>query len=322
MSKLLTEHIIGDSHCDTLWWMDRAGYDFKQLNASAHIDLPRLRSGKVGLLFFAVCTAPYSRPGSHLQKSMDYIRYYHQTLEQNREDLLAVESVAHLKQAPHEKKIACLLALEGAEPLEGCPDNLELFFKLGVRALSLTWNKRNMFADGVSEAITGSKLTRAGRQLLEKMSSLGVILDLAHLSPSCFDDALALWPLPPLVSHANSQALCDHPRNLSDEQVKKVAEKGGVIGLTFNAPFISGETVASLDQLVDHFVHLARVVGVPHLAIGSDFDGIRYPVEEIPDASCYGKLIAALYDRGFTSTEIDLIAGENLRRLIGACLNE
>lgn len=322
MDKICPVHFIADSHCDTLWWMDKEKYSFKQLNATAHIDLPRLLAGKVNLLFFAVCTAPYCQPGFHLFQSINYIRRYHQILNQNQEHLLAIETRANLEQAEQENKIACLLSLEGAEPLEDCPDNLEIFYKLGVRCLSLTWNKRNMFADGVGEEPAGSGLTRLGRRLLEKMSELGVILDLAHLSSRCFYEAIDQVRMPPVVSHANSRSLCDHPRNLTDEQVKAVATKDGVIGLSFNAPFISGNTSANLDQLLNHFVHLAEVAGVSHLAIGSDFDGIEYPVEELPDASCYGKLIEALYGRGFSSTEVDLIAGGNLRRVVKAILND
>ncbi len=319
---MLQEHYIADSHCDTLWWMDKQDYNFNQHNTAAHIDLPRLLTGKVNLLFFAICTAPYCRSGSHLLQSINFIRNYHHILKQNNEHLLAVETGTDLDRARQENKIACLLSLEGAEPLEDCPDNLQVFLKLGVRCLSLTWNKRNMFADGIGEEPADSRLTRLGRRLIENMNELKIILDLAHLSPRCFNEAIDMVKLPPLVSHANSRFLCDHPRNLTDEQVKAVAAKDGVIGLSFNAPFISGKNSADLEQLVNHFVHLAEVAGPSHLAIGSDFDGIKYPVEELPDASCYGKLIRALYERGFSSAEVELVAGGNLRRLIKANLNE
>ncbi|HHX87072.1 MAG TPA: membrane dipeptidase [Firmicutes bacterium] len=322
MFDLPAKHFIADSHCDTIWWMDQQGYNFKQLNVQAHIDLPRLLAGKVDLLYFAVCTAPYGNLGTHLSRSINYIRLYHQNLQQNKEHLLTIETGNDLEQAGRENKIACLLSLEGAEPLEDCPDNLEVFFKLGVRCLSLTWNKRNMFADGVGEETAGSGLTSLGRRLIEKMSELGIILDLAHLSTRCFYEALDQAKLPPLVTHTNSRTLCDHSRNLTDEQVKALAERDGVLGLSFNAPFITGKTSASLDQLLDHFVHFAGIVGVSHLAVGSDFDGIKYPVEELRDASCYGRLIEALYGRGFSSQEVDLITGGNLRRIIKANLNE
>ena len=316
------EHPIADGHCDTLGWMDKPGYDFNRVNSVAHVDLPRLQAGGVRLLFFAVCTAPSCRPGFHLAGAMNYIRLYHQNIKQNSEHLLSIETKTDLERAELENKIACLLSLEGAEPLEDCPDTLDIFFKLGVRCLSLTWNKRNYFADGTGMGGEAGGLTRLGRRLIDKTYELGIILDLAHLSSRCFNEALDLVKHPPIVSHANSRHLCDHPRNLSDEQVKAVVEKKGVIGLSFNAPFISGDSTATLDQLLDHYVHLADIAGVSHLAIGSDFDGIEYPVDELRDASCYGKLIEGLYGRGYSSVEVDLIAGGNLRRLLGADLNE
>ncbi len=320
MENTCPEHFIADSHCDTLRLTNSEGYNFTLHNDCAHIDLPRLRAGKVNLMFFAVCTAPYCQPGSYLYNSMIYIRNYHRLLNQNREQLLALENSDDLEPNKQNNRIYCLLSLEGAEPLEDCPDNLEIFFRLGVRCVSLTWNSRNMFADGVGENAAGSGLTSLGRRLLERMSALGIILDLAHLSPRCFDEALDQSARPPLVSHANSHKMCNHPRNLTDEQVKAVASKGGVIGLSFNAPFVSGNKTATLSQLADHYVHLAEVAGTSHLAIGSDFDGTEYPVEQLSDASCYGNLLMSLYDRGFSPADIDLIAGGNLRRIIKANL--
>ncbi len=322
MPNIYGEHRISDCHCDTLWQMDKPDYNFNQFNNRAHIDLPRLLTGGVRLLFFAVCTAPISRPGLHLFSALHYIRLYLRNLKSNQAHLLSIESKVDLEEAESGNKIACLLALEGAEPLEDCPDNLETFSKLGVRCLSLTWNNRNYFADGTGVGEAGGGLTRLGRRLIKKTSELGIILDLSHLSSRCFSEAMDLIELPPIVSHANSRHLCDHPRNLTDEQVRAVVNKNGVIGLSFNAPFISGQNYASLAQLLDHYVHLANIAGVSHLAIGSDYDGIEYPVDELPDASCYGRLIEGLYGRGFSSAEVDLIAGGNLRRLIRSNLHE
>ena len=213
--------------------------------------------------------------------------------------VLRVEKSRDLDEAEANGKVACLLALGGAEPLCGNLDLLPLFFRLGVRCISLTWNGRNCFADGCAEEITGGGLTRSGRLLLSRMEELGIILDLSHLSRAGFLDALALTTRPPLVSHANCHRLCEHPRNLTDKQLKLLAEKGGVVGINFYPQFITGTDTASLDQLIDHFVHAASVAGVEHVGIGSDFDGISNSVEQLDNAACYPALLAGLHRRRF-----------------------
>lgn len=185
-----------------------------------------------------------------------------------------------------------------------------------MRALSLTWNHRNHFADGVGEESAAGGLTRAGRKLVQELSRKGIILDLAHLAGRCFFEALELTERPPLVSHANARKLCEHPRNLSDEQLKALADRGGVIGLSLCPYFITSEAEAGLEQLVDHFSHVAGLIGVEHLAFGSDFDGIEKTVTGIRDVAAYPALPEALSKRGFHPREVELIARGNLERIL------
>jgi|LSQX01.3.fsa_nt_gb membrane dipeptidase len=307
---------IVDCHCDTLWLFDRKEYHFNRKNRIGHIDLPRLQSGGVAVQFFAVCTAPIKDRGTPLEAALHYLILFDEMLARTGTAVLRVEKMQDLDEAEANGKVACLLALEGAEPLCGNLELLSLFYRLGVRCISLTWNERNCFADGCAEEISGGGLTRSGRLLISRMEALGIVLDLAHLSRAGFRDALELATRPPLVSHANCFRLCEHPRNLTDEQLKQLAERGGVMGLTFYPPFITGTKTASLDQLLDHFVHAASVAGVEHVGIGSDFDGISESVEELDHAACYPALLAGLRHRGFSFREIKQIAGENVKRLL------
>lgn len=306
---------IADCHCDTIVLMGKKDFDFGRHNCTGHIDLPRLIVGGVGLQFFAICTAPYMRH-SYLHAALEQIGRYHRCLYANSRHLKSLENESDLAAAEREGKIGALLALEGAEPLEGSPELLEIFHRLGVRALSLTWNDRNLYADGAGEESAGGGLTRAGRDLVQELSLKGIILDLAHLSTRCFFEALDITGRPPLVSHANSRRLCDHPRNLTDEQLKALAARGGVIGLSIYPRFISNEAEAGLEQLLDHFVHIAGLIGVEHLAFGSDFDGIDCTVKEIKNVSDYAALPEALCRRGFHPREVKLIAWDNVRRIL------
>lgn len=318
--KPIALHNIADCHCDTVWHFNRNDYRFTSINSGRHVDLPRLLEGRVRVQFFAVCVAAETDQPLQLQESLRYITRYHNCLAENAANLHSVEQHRDLEVAEKEGKIACLLALEGAEPLNGSLELLELFYKLGVRCISLTWNSRNRFADGCGEEVTGGGLTQLGRQIIPLISKLGIVLDLAHLSTWGFFDALELYDRPPLVSHTNARALNDHPRNLTDEQFKAVASKGGVVGLSFYPPFVSGRESAGLDQLLDHFVHAAAIIGVEHVAIGSDFDGISVTVAQLEDASRYGALVEALYRRGFQEREVELITIGNVQRLLNGIL--
>lgn len=311
---------IADCHCDTIGLMGQEGYEFSRRNTAGHIDLPRLIEGRIILQFFAICTAPL-KERSHLHTALHQIGRYHRALSSNRRRLQSIERKEDLASGEREGKIGALLALEGAEPLEGSVELLEIFYHLGVRALSLTWNRRNYFADGVGEESAAGGLTRAGKKLLNKLSGLGIILDLAHLAPRPFFEALELNGRPPLVSHANVRKLCEHPRNLSDEQLEALAARGGVIGMSLCPYFITGKKEASLEQLVDHFVHTAELVGVEHVAFGSDFDGITETVTGIDDAASYPSLPEALRKRGFQPHEIELIARGNVERILQANLD-
>lgn len=306
---------IADCHCDTVSLMGNKDYNFTVRNSCGHIDLPRLQEGGVGLQFFAVCVAP-DKGRNYLQAALEQVARYHHTLASNREQLVGLERISDLNTAVQEKKVAALLALEGAEPIEGSPELLDIFYRLGVRSLSLTWNHRNTYADGAGVGEAGGGLTRSGRELVRVLGRRDIVLDLAHLSTRCFYEALELSARPPLVSHANARQLCDHPRNLDDEQLRALASRDGVIGLSFYPYFVTGEAIAAMEHLLDHFVHIAGLIGVEHIAFGSDFDGIDCTVDGISGASDYDLLLEALGKRGFLPAEIKLIAWGNVKKML------
>lgn len=313
---------IADCHCDTIChFMHENDYKFSRENSFGHIDLPRLEKGNVKVQLFAMCTETIN--GGGLKKTLQMIEKYHQNIDHCNDRIGHIKNFSDISILNGRGKIASILTIEGAgEALEGDLKFLYLFYRLGVRSLSLTWNYRNQLADGVYEEITGGGITRKGREVIKVMESLGMILDLAHLSSHGFYDAINIINKPPLVSHANARTLCENPRNLNDEQLKLLAEKNGVIGISFYPLFIcENRKECNMERLLDHFVHIASEIGVQHLALGSDFDGIDMTLKELYDCTQYHRLIAGLLSRGFSASEIELIIKDNILRLLEKNLN-
>ncbi len=308
---------IIDGHCDTvsLFYMPEKDYDFNKKNNIGHIDLPRLRSSGVKLQFFAFCSESVPSRSGTLHKCLQLVDAYYRTKERCQSDLLTVYNLADLDEAMHGAKTATLLSVEGGETLEGDLAILRILWRLGVRALGLTWNLRNQLATGVGEGTKGEGLTSFGRKVVREMNKMGMLVDLAHINEKGFYDTLDISTVPVVVSHANARAICDHPRNLSDDQLKKLAEHDGVIGLSFCPQFVCHKK-ADMERLLDHFVHVAEVAGIDHLGIGSDFDGIKQAVEGLEDVSCLPRLIEGLYSRGFSLGEINKISSANFLRVL------
>jgi len=210
-----------------------------------------------------------------------------------------------------------MLSFEGADPLADDPKLLEAFHALGVRMVSLTWNGRNGFADGLLVSDRPSGLTRLGRDLLRRMADLDMVLDLAHIAEPGFWDALDAYPGRVVVSHANARAVCDHPRNMDDDQIRAIAERGGVIGTVLYPRFIGGE--GDLATLALHVQHLQGVGGHGVLGLGADLDGISALPAGFEGVQDLPRVTAALLEAGLDETAVAAWLGGNwLRVLSGA----
>ncbi|MEW5921056.1 MAG: dipeptidase [Bacillota bacterium] len=310
-------YYVVDGHCDTagLFLSEDVNYDFTKKNKTGHIDLPRLRSGGVKIQFFALYIEAEFKPSGALHRCLQLIDGYYRTAKRCRNELLTIFNLADLREAINGPKTAALLTVEGGEALENDLSVLRVLFCLGIRGLGLTWNQRNQLATGVGEGIKGDGLTSFGCEVVREMNNLGMLVDLAHINENGFYDAISLSSAPVIVSHANARAICDHPRNLSDDQLRKLSDHNGIIGLSFCPSFIHREN-PSLETLLDHFVHVAEVAGIDHLGLGSDFDGIEQTVEGLDDVSCLPRLIEGLLSRGFTPQEVQKITSGNFLRML------
>ncbi|HHW61471.1 MAG TPA: membrane dipeptidase [Syntrophomonadaceae bacterium] len=299
---------IIDLHCDTVSRLFTVGESF--YSNSGQFDIKRARQAGVLIQYFAL----FARPGSvdvALRTILLQIEYYQQSLQMYQEYLYPIYSYQDIMARKETDKIGCILHLEGADCISNDLELINILYRLGLRSLGLTWNQRNMLADGVAEDPQGGGLSKMGRKLLEKINEMNVMLDLAHISERGFYDVLEHYQKPVFVTHANARALCSHPRNLNDQQLKALAENGGIIGITQVEEFVSTGS-ATVDAMLDHIAYIADLIGVKHIALGSDFDGADNMV--VANVSGYSQMKKLLQDRGFTKQEIEAILNKNALR--------
>ena len=312
----MRRHEIIDAHCDTvgLFSLERESYDFASRNQVGHIDLPRLREAGVKVQVFALYVKEEHKPVGALRYCLYLLENYYNAVEHLAESVQTIHTKTDLAEIMENNKTGALLSIEGGEALEGEPAVLRILFRLGVRALGLTWNWKNDLAAGVKEKDPGEGLTGFGKKVLKEMNKLGMLVDLAHINEKSFYEAIKVSDAPVIVSHANAKELYNHPRNLTDEQLRELKAAGGVIGLSCCPYFIASDN-PTIEKLLDQFVHVAEVVGTEHLGIGSDFDGISETIPGLADVSALPRLVEGFYRRGFSEEEVEQITGGNFLRV-------
>ena len=303
-----------DAHCDTLTVLKKQGRNLGQRSVKGHVDLPRLFTGGVNLQFFAAFIDPLYKDNP-LVRALEIFDLFYQELSENCDTMESVFSYSDIERVLSKGKIAALLTVEGGEALAGRLEVLRIFYRLGVRCLTLTWNGRNELADGVCESDTGGGLTVFGKAVVSEMNRLGMIIDVSHLSRKGFWEVLERSTKPIVASHSNCRSLCDHPRNLEDDQIKALAKMDGVVGLSFYSSFVHRES-PSLESWLDHVEHLAEVAGVDYIGIGSDFDGIEAVISGLTDVSDFPRITEGLLQRGFSEEEVRKILGGNFLRVL------
>jgi membrane dipeptidase len=316
-NKRAISHIIVDAHCDTLSLATKLQGDLLSLPPPAQVDFTRLLEAKVNLQFFASFVDLKNPPA--LRQYLHQIEFFLQQVEKYKGVVHLVRRAADIDQAIKTGRLAVLLSIEGGEALEGDLGILQLYWRLGVRSLGLTWNYRNSLADGVGEEGTKGGLTKFGRLVVKEMNRLGMLIDLAHMSEAGFWEVIELSDSPVIVSHANCRKLQDHPRNLTDAQLKGLAQKKGVLGITLVNQFL-GPGKPGVEAVLDHIEHAVEVMGFEHVGIGTDFDGVDEPVRGLENASCWPFLIQKMQQRGFPENVIEHVCGKNYLRVIRSVL--
>lgn len=303
---------IIDLHCDTVsLFLVPSGEELWENRG--HFDLKRALKAGIAVQFFSLFSFP-DDSGIVLRRVLNQLEIFYRELEKNKDILYLVRNYNDIEtNIGNPGKLGCILHLEGAEAIGSDIDILHLFYRFGLRSLGLTWNKRNLLADGVEEGENSGGLSRLGRQVVEEANSLGIIIDLSHIGEKSFYDVLEATSKPVMVTHANTYALCPHRRNLKDTQLKALAQNGGIIGITQVGDFVR-EDKPDIEDLLEHVVYIAELIGCEYIALGSDFDGasdvVMAGIEE------YANWENLLRKKGFSTNEIENILKNNALRVI------
>ncbi|MDE0194720.1 MAG: membrane dipeptidase [bacterium] len=233
--------------------------------------LPGLRAGGVVFQVLPIFTEAQFLGEGALRRTLEIIELAREIAALHSGDVGIVETAGDIDEIIGDGRIALLLALEGAEPVGSSLAMLETMWRLGVRMASLTWNRRTMLADGVGETDTGGRLTSLGVEAVAEMERLGMVVDVSHLSAHGLAHLAEVAAEPFVASHSSCRALCDHPRNLTDDELRLVAGAGGFIAVNAVGRFVAASGTPTIDQYVDHMEHAVAVVGAEAVAIGADF---------------------------------------------------
>lgn len=288
------------------------------------LSLPQMRAGGIDAAFFAVDVTRAWK--NHLAYALDALGFFDADIATYASDELVVAgSAADIEAARAAGKLAAVLVIENSEALEGSLNVLRMLYRVGVRSLVLTHNLNSWAAAGNAESRSGGGLTRFGVNLVRAMNELGMLVDVSHVAPRGFWDTLEVSARPVIASHSCCSALCPHPRNLTDEQLRALAQSGGVVGLTFVPSFLHSDwhgkqcaDLADLERLLDHVDHAVEVAGIDHVGIGSDFDGGGLVLSS---AAEFPRITAGLIERGYPESAVRRILGENHLRLLRETLH-
>lgn len=231
--------------------------------------LPQLRAAGVTAQVLPVFTEDYFVGEGALRRCLLTIDLAEELASAHADDVLICRTAADLDAAAESGRIALILAFEGLEPVGADLGVLRTLYRLGVRVASLTWNRRTMLADGAGEDATRAGLTEAGVAAIAEMTRLGMVVDISHLSESGFWHVHDVATRPYIATHSSCRALRDHRRNLTDEQIRVLASRGGVMGINFYGEFVADPP--TLAAVVDHIRHAVEVAGEDHVALGPDY---------------------------------------------------
>jgi membrane dipeptidase len=304
----------------------------------ANVHLPRYDKGGVNMAVMAVGgdqIRPFCRPQcafpTYLFGALHSIAQMYAEEREGQGRFFIIDSKSDLDRLKPNGPVGIMLHLEGAKPLAGQLSMLEIYYRLGIRSMHLAWYGRNEVADSTSDPNPGG-LTKFGRDVIEAMNELGMLIDLSHVAEPSFYDAITVSKYPVVASHSNARTLANNPRNLRDDQIKAVASTGGLVGIVFYPSFVRKES-PTIEDIINHIDYVKDIVGVDHVGIGPDFvdyapelilgdvvtKGLtvntRFP-RDAEDVTKMTNLTNGLLKRGYTEGEIKKIYGSNFLRVL------
>ncbi len=240
---------------------------------------------------------------------------HHFTAKLAETDMMLVKTAADLEENIQNGRTSAILSIEGGEALDGKIENVEYFYNLGVRFLTLTWNLQNALCES---CVSGdAPLTDFGKAVVKEMNRVGMIPDVSHMCERGFWSTLETSTRPIVATHSNAKAVCNHPRNLTDEQFIAIKDCGGLVGINFYAPFLENDACkANLDSIIKHIEHFLALGGEDCLSLGGDLDGMPTPAKGIKDIGDVHKIAENLAKLNYSETRIRKIMGENVHRFV------
>lgn len=298
-----------DLHCDVLYKLAKMEEPYSYENADTlQANKMRLIAGEVQVQFFAIFISPEIHQKDKFMAALRQIELFHTKVLAPNPEMVHITDWAQLDKLA-DGEIGAVLTLEGADAIGEDLSKLHALLDAGVKLVGLTWNPANAIAHG-ADADPSLGLTDFGHQVVNVLNERNILVDVSHLNEQSFWDVIKVAKHL-VASHSNARSLCDHPRNLTDEQAKALVDAGGHIHVVYYPHFIKagGESV-KLDDLISHIKHFANLVGVQHLGLGSDFDGISVFIEELTDAGDTQHVVQSLRDH-FSEEEVRGIAANN-----------
>jgi membrane dipeptidase len=362
--EVLAISILFDGHNDLPWtirqFKDAPGdvdrYDIRtKAPGDGQTDIPRLRAGGIGAVFWSVYT-PGEAAGGFAKTQLEQIDIARRMIAKYPDTFTLASTAADIRAAKASGKIGGMLGAEGGHAIEDSLALLRMYYALGVRYMTLTHNNHTSWADSAMAAEPGhGGLTEFGEEVVAEMNRIGMLVDLSHTAPDTMRDALRVAKAPVIFSHSSARALCEIPRNVPDDVIKMLPANGGVLMVTFVSPFTSqaaadvalpamkeylaraqgkpeaertkiyeeimGEAKkrmpkVTVSDVADHIEYVRKLAGVDNIGIGSDYDGNTNWPEGMEDVSTFPLLFAELIRRGWSDEDLAKIAGGNLLRAL------
>lgn len=305
---------IFDAHCDTIYEIAKQNTALCRNNL--HLDIERMERFDTYIQIFAAFVDKKSIRCTPMEHCLALIEKYRRETENGR--ISRIETIKDLERSKNGGRYA-ILSIEGGEALGGDISAIDMYYRLGVRLITLTWNWANEIADGVAES-RGGGLTEFGREAVKAMEESGIVIDVSHISEKGFWDVAEITKYPFVASHSCAKALCGHRRNLTDEQIKLMIDRNCCIGVNFYPPFLS-DNDADIHSITEHIGYMLSLGGKNTVGLGSDFDGVDCLPRGIRGVQDMTELIKCMESSGIDDNVIEKILFKNFYRLFSETLS-
>jgi membrane dipeptidase len=332
-ARIHKQAIVVDTHIDTTMMLGKDGWDFMVRHqpepGENHVDLPRMREGGLDAAFFSIYMPGTVTGPEAVKRALILIDHVRRLAEQHPNEIALATTAAEVRAANKAGKIAVLMGMEGGHMIDDSLAVLREYQRLGVRYLTLSHSVNTNWSDSSGDKPVHNGLTDFGKDVVRELNRLGVMVDISHVSDKTFWDALETSKAPLVASHSSMRAISGHPRNMTDDMIRALGGKGGVVMINYSVGFLSNERYeaqqknvpaaelprVSWEKIVEHIDHAVKLVGPTHVGLGSDFDGTTVP-DGMEDASKLPKITAALLSKGYSEQDVKNILGENILRLL------